>query len=243
MKSKREFDYGDGRGLGLCHLRNRGILVNEFIQEVEEELRAERYRELWRRFGKWLIAALVLIVLGTAGFVAWRNYQSDQNASYGAELIGGLNLLDRGDAAGAIAALNHLGKNGNASYAVLAELHEAQAHLAMGKSSQALAIYAEIKDNSRYDPEFRDLALLLSGFVWIGLENAELLEQRLTPLLGADNPWRFGAQELIALAYMNAKNFAKARLYLTPLSKAEAAPAGIKARAADLLSTLPATNG
>ena len=217
--------------------------MNDFIQEVEEELRSERYRELWQRFGKWVIAALVLIVLGTAGFVAWRNYRSDQNASYGAELIGGLNLLDRGDGAGAVAALNHLGKNGTANYQVLAELHEAQANIALGKTPEALAIYGEIKDNSRYEPEFRDLALLLSGYVWIGLENAELLETRLKPLLGSDNPWRFGAQELIALGYLNQKNFAKARDYLTPLSQDSAAPVGIKTRAADLLSTLPATTG
>ncbi|MDI9408691.1 MAG: tetratricopeptide repeat protein [Candidatus Pacebacteria bacterium] len=217
--------------------------MNEFIKEVEQEIRADRYEELWKKYGKWLIAALVLVVLGTAGFVAWRNYRYEQNATQGAELIGALNLMDRGDLAGATAALNHLAKNGRPSYAALAELHEAQAQFALGKTSQALGIYSTIAENSSYDPIFRDLALLLSGYIWVGLENPELLEARLKPIMAKDNPWHFGAIELLALSQMNGKNYAKAREILTPLSQDSAAPAGIKRRAGELLSTLPAVNG
>lgn len=217
--------------------------MNEFIKEVEQEIRADRYEELWKKYGKWLIAALVLVVLGTAAFVAWRNYRYEQNANQGAELIGALNLLDRGDSTGAAAALSHLGKNGTPSYAALAELHEAQAQYALGKTSQALGIYSSIAENKNYEPIFRDLAILLSGYIWIGLENPELLQTRLQPIMAKENPWRFGAMELIALSQMNAKNYAKAREILTPLSQDDAAPTGIKKRAGELLSTLPAVNG
>ena len=214
--------------------------MNEFIQEVDEEIRADRYKELWDRYGKWLIAALVLVILGTASFVAWRNYRYEQNSNQGAELIGALNLLDKGDSAGAASALGHLAKNSNSSYGALAELHEAQAQFALGKTSQALGIYSSIAENHSYEPIFRDLALLLSGYVWVGLETPDLLQTRLKPLLAKDNPWRFGAQEIIALGFMNAKNYGKAREILTPLSLDNAAPAGIKRRAGELLSTLPA---
>ena len=42
---------------------------DSFIREVNEELRSDRMKDAWRRYGKILIAAAVILVVGTAG---WR---------------------------------------------------------------------------------------------------------------------------------------------------------------------------
>ena len=55
---------------------------DSFIREVNEELRSDQMKGAWRRFGRYIIAVAVLIVLGTIGKVAYEYW--DSNASSGA---------------------------------------------------------------------------------------------------------------------------------------------------------------
>ena len=41
-----------------------------FIREVNEEIRQERARAIWQRYGIIIIALISLIILGTIGYVA-----------------------------------------------------------------------------------------------------------------------------------------------------------------------------
>ena len=45
--------------------------MTDIFQEVEQDLRRERYKKAWDRYGIYVIAVAVLIVVGTAG---WRGY-------------------------------------------------------------------------------------------------------------------------------------------------------------------------
>jgi hypothetical protein len=45
---------------------------DSFIREVEEELRSDRLKGFWDRFGPILIGAAILVVVATAG---WRGYE------------------------------------------------------------------------------------------------------------------------------------------------------------------------
>ena len=42
--------------------------MSDIFREVDEEIRHERYKRLWDRFGPYLIAVALLIVVGTAAF-------------------------------------------------------------------------------------------------------------------------------------------------------------------------------
>jgi hypothetical protein len=41
--------------------------MNDFIHEINQELREERNRALWKRYGKYVIAMAVAIVVLVAG--------------------------------------------------------------------------------------------------------------------------------------------------------------------------------
>ena len=43
-------------------------------QEVEEEVRKERYEKLWKQYGNYIIVAAALIVAAVAAFQAWQRY-------------------------------------------------------------------------------------------------------------------------------------------------------------------------
>ena len=46
--------------------------MSDIFQEVDEEVRRERLMQLWKRYGNFVIAAAVIVVLGVGG---WRGYQ------------------------------------------------------------------------------------------------------------------------------------------------------------------------
>ncbi len=57
--------------------------MDQFIQEVEEDLKRDRHLELWRKYGVWATALGLVVVIGVAGYQGWRNYQRGQQYQYG----------------------------------------------------------------------------------------------------------------------------------------------------------------
>ena len=217
--------------------------MNDFIREINEEIKADRAREIFKKYGKWMIAAAVLLVLATAAFVAWRSYRYEQNAQQGAELITALNLLDKGEAASSANALAVLAKKSNSTIGAISELHRARALYSENKRSEALTLYSSIAENPAYDQQFRDLSLLLSGYIWVGIETPDRLQSRLAPLIKPTNIWHSNATEILALSYMNAKNYSEAKTLLQAIAADDKAVATIKTRAGQLLQSLESAKG
>ena len=46
----------------------------DIFQEVEEDLRRDRYQRLAKKYGGYLVAGMLLLVLGTTGYVLWKNW-------------------------------------------------------------------------------------------------------------------------------------------------------------------------
>jgi hypothetical protein len=63
---------------------------DSFIREVNEELRSDQMRFVWRRFGRVIIAVAVLIVVGTAGYNGYRYWASHQAGDNGDKFIAAL---------------------------------------------------------------------------------------------------------------------------------------------------------
>ena len=57
--------------------------MDNFIEEVDEELKREHYQELWRRYGRFVVGAVMLVVIVVAGAVGWRQYQKNQQIEAG----------------------------------------------------------------------------------------------------------------------------------------------------------------
>ena len=64
------------------------------------------------------------------------------------------------------------------------------------------------------------------------------VEDRLAPMLGDDNPWRYSARELVATATMASGDTAAAREAYQALVDDVNAPSGVRARSAEMLAIL-----
>lgn len=205
----------------------------DIFDEVEEEYRAERTRQFWRRYGVFFAAALFLVVGGIAGWQGWQHWQQRQ-AEHAA--LAFLTAQTAAEAEGANAAeaaqrFAAVAADSPAGYRTLARLNEAALQARAGDRNAARATLDAVASDSAADPLYRDLASLL--WVLNGLDDADpaLLAARIAPLTAAGAPWRASALELSALVDLRRGQKAEAKRALSALAEDVTAPQGVRERA------------
>src|SRR5690606_20556257 len=87
-----------GRMIKLPALSNQfrpAMSQDNIFREIDEELRSDRMRALWRRFGPFVIGAAVAIVVLVAANEGWSWYTKSRSASASEELYAALEAADR----------------------------------------------------------------------------------------------------------------------------------------------------
>lgn len=213
-------------------------MSDEFIREVDEEVRQERAQDLWHRYGRYVLGAAVAIVLATAAGVFWQNYQQQQRTVDSHAFIEAVTLAGQDEPQSALDRLSALAAEGTPGYALLARLREAGVLAQTGDTEAAVIVYRAIADDGDASPLYRDYARLMAVLHEVDSIEPEEAETQLATLLAGDNAWRFSARELVALAALRAGSNDKARELLEANAQDADAPQGIRARAAQLLATL-----
>ena len=62
--------------------------MGDIFQEVDEEVRRDRFNKFWKEYGAYVIAAAVALVLGTAASVGWREYNAQRQQEDSEKLVG-----------------------------------------------------------------------------------------------------------------------------------------------------------
>ncbi len=181
-----------------------------FFREVDEELRSERMRNLWRRFGPYVIGAAVAIVVIVAINEGWSWWQRT-NAARSSELFyTAIEQAESGDVAAAQEALNNVEQEGTGRYPVLAQFREAALMAENGQTEEAVAAYDSLS-TSLSNQNLRDLALLFSGYLLVDQGNVSAVESRVGGLIAPDNPMRSSAREILGLTQYAAGDLDAAR--------------------------------
>lgn len=210
----------------------------QFFEEVSEELKQDRYAELWKKYGRYFVALAVAVVLGVAGYQYWQGEQRKAREAASARFAAAVALARDGKAREATAAFGGVAQDGPKGYAQLARLQQAAQLLKSGDRAGALLAFEQIANDGSADPLFRDIAVV--HWAYAGLDDADpaKLTERLKSLTAKDNPWRHMALELSALYAERAGRRADALQILTDLEKDKDAPAGARGRAKELLAIL-----
>jgi hypothetical protein len=212
--------------------------VSDIFREVDEDVRAQEYVRLWKTYGKYVIAGMVAIVVGTAGSVAWRNYTTEKMRAEGDKYAAAKALLDQGKYADSALAFETVGKESGAGYALVARLQAAEALIRAGKTDEAVKAYDAIAADGSYDKVYRDLATLSSVMQQLDTGDPAALKARLETLNTEENAWRFSAQEMLAALALKTGQPDTAKDLFKGLSESATAPAGIRDRAKEMLSAM-----
>lgn len=169
-----------------------------FIREIDEELRSDRMRAFWKNFGPWIIALAVLAVVGTAGWEAWQWWNNSNSARSSDQFYSALALTSGTDVEAAQKALDEVEATGTGAYPMLARFREAALLAKQGKTAEATAAYDAIA-TAETNPNIRGLALVLAAYTLVDGGDVGAVEQRVSGLVTPDNPMRNAAREALGL--------------------------------------------
>jgi hypothetical protein len=187
------------------------------FREVDEELRGDRLRNFWRRFGPWIIGAAVLVVLAVAANEGWRWWQNGAAARSSDQFYAALDAAGKNDLAAAQKALDEVIASGSGDYPTLARFREAALLAQQGDTQGAVAAYDALA-NAQSNPHLRELALLFAANLLVDNGDVAAVEQRVGGLGGPDNPMRNAAREAIGLTQYKAGDLDAALQTFTDIS-------------------------
>lgn len=134
---------------------------DEFMEEVEKDIRQEKYMNLWNRYGKLLTGIAVAGLVCLIGYNLKSQYDFRQRSKASDILIGAQGYAADNRHTDAISALKSLADNTVTPYAVLAKLNEAGV-LSTGEAAQkkqAVQLYQDIMTTTGIDKVWHDIAV------------------------------------------------------------------------------------
>lgn len=213
-------------------------MSEEFIREVDEDLRHKQLTNIWKKYGSYLIAFLVGTVLFVAGNVTLKNYNESQYNKVANEYSKAMASAKANDTDAALKMLQKLSDEDVSGYQILAAFKQADIDLEKGDSDKAASVLGKLSDAADVDKVYRDLARLKAAMILSDTLSYDEIKARLAPLTIEGNIWKNMAKELLAMAALNSGNGEEAKRLLTELEEDLEAPADVKSRAKDFKSVI-----
>lgn len=204
---------------------------DSFISEVSEELRRDRFYRFLGRWG-WLIAAVILVIVGGTGAMEWRKHIRQNEAEVAGDALRG--ALAEADPAKRAEGLGALAES-DPDAALVAHLAEAGSLAEAGETARAAEVLAGIADAPGTPGLYRALAnlqrVMLLGPDMPRSERLATLEGLLAP----EAPFRPLALEQRALVHLEDGDKAAAIADLEAALEAPGATDALQARARQLI--------
>ena len=214
---------------------------DSFIREVNEELRSDQMKGAWRRFGRYLIALAVLIVLGTVGYKVYEYWDDNQSSGAGDKFIAAMKLADENKHDEALAALETLEKEGHGAYPILARMRAASVLAQKGDTAGAVAAFEVIGKDNAAPAAVRDAARMRAGWLLIEGGTYEQVSAQVEEMAVPGNAFRHSAREALDLAAYKAGNMPQARQWFQAIADDAQSPRNVANRAQMMLDNITAS--
>ncbi|NNU81876.1 hypothetical protein HMH01_15675 [Halovulum dunhuangense] len=209
---------------------------DSFLDEVTEEVRRDQMIAFLRRNAVWIVA-VVLLVVGGAGFLEWQKAKTRAEAQARGDAL--YAALQAEDPAARLEALNALGAEG-AEAAALLDIARANAALGAGDRAQALALLEEVASRGAASEALRNVARLKYAAAGAGTADPAAREDMLLPMLADGHPLRAAALEQRALIRLEQGDAAAAVADLSAIANDETAPDALRSRAEQVIAIISA---
>jgi hypothetical protein len=205
---------------------NPGAIVSDSaaFHEVDEAVRKDELKEWWGRWGTWVVAGTVAVVVGVTAMVGWRQYDASRRAEASAAYSSALAQIAQ-DKPGALKAFEDQAKNAPEPYRSLAALVAAQLREPVDAEVAALLAVAPTLSSA----ELADLANVIAAYKGIDTPKAE-------ELAGPDRPFRLSVRELQAMLAVRKGDLKRARELWSEITKDPQVPQAAAQRASAMLN-------
>ncbi len=209
-----------------------------FLREVDENLRRDQLRDLGRKYGGWLIAAVVLFLAAIGGWLYWQERQRAAAAEQSEVLSQIYTDIGSGKMATVPKRLDTLADNGNGAVRATALFTAAAVALEKNDRATATAKYNAIANDDDLAAPYRDLALIRATSLEFDALKPEQVIARMEPLAKPDNPWFGTAGELTAMALLKQGKKSEAGRLFAAIAADREVPSSIRARAVQIAGSL-----
>ena len=201
--------------------------TDSFIREVSEEVRRDRMFRLWKKYGPYVIAAIVAVIAGTAAWNWWQHQERQAARELGATFL-------EADIA-TVEDQQRLLERTEGRAETLARFRLAAATALNGDRDEAARLYRELAGTEGLARAYADLARLQAIRLALpAMDPAEAVSE-LGPLAAEGAPYRLLALELRAAARLNAGDTEAAHEDLRAILESPDATRDLIERAAALM--------
>jgi hypothetical protein len=224
--------------LALTPTDKRAGSDEAFLREVDDAVRASDLSSFWKRYGRWLLGAIVAALLAFGGYIIWQNRVQAAADKQSEVFVDAIDKLQAGDKKGAGVLLAKLSKADQPGYRAMAQLVQANLESENGDVKKAIAAYAKVAADDSLPQPFRDLALIRQTSAEFDVLPPQKVIDRLKPLAVSGNPWFGSAGEMTAMAYMKIGKDNLAGPIFAQIAKQQNLPQSQRARATQMAGAL-----
>lgn len=205
-----------------------------FLREVDEDVRRERLEQAWKKYGRIIITAALVLVGGTAVATYMRDHQNQKFEAATTQIAEVLQSLRADNSTDVQNRLATMAADLPEGQTTIARLYVAGLATEGNNREKALSQLAELAADQRIQPLYRNLARLTSIQLRLDTDEPAALRAELEPLMAAGQPWRFSAREAAALLAIKSGDTASARDLYEQLKNDPDTPTSIRDRATKL---------
>jgi len=213
-------------------------ITDTFVREVDENLRRDRLSDFARKHGAWLVAAVVLFLAASGGWIYWQ-YRQQQEAERQVEQLAQVyTSIAGGNLSGASQQLDALGTDGRKAVRASALFMRAAIAIEQNDQKLAIATFQKIAADESLPKPYRDLALIRQTAIEFDRLKPQDVVSRLEPLAKPGTPCFGSAGEMTAVALIKQGKKREAGQLYAAIAKDRTVPDAIRARAVQIASSL-----
>jgi hypothetical protein len=216
----------------------RPIDNETFYREVDEELRRDQLMSWWQRYGKLVIAGVVLVIALIGGFIWWQNQREVKAAERSGKLLAAFDDIGARKSGPANAKLDELAKSGSDAHRAAALLTKADLAIEARDLKGAAGLFRQVADDDDLPQPYRDLALVRMTAVEFDTLQPQAVVDRLKGFAVAGNPWFGSAGEMVALSYLRLGKPQQAAGIFAAMAKDRKLPDTLRSRATQMAGSL-----
>ncbi len=208
------------------------------MREVDDALREDQFLDVWQRWGKIIVAVVLVGLAGLAGWLWYNESNKSVADEAGEKFIVALDQVEAGQLDAGAKALAPLSSEGPAGSRTAATMMRAGILAEQGKTGEAVKLFAGVAADEKAPTPFRDLATIREVALSFDTLPPEQVITRLKPLAVPGNAWFGSAGELVGAAYLKQNRPDLAGPLFAAIAKDEDVPQSIRGRTQQLAGLL-----
>ncbi|MFC3213653.1 MULTISPECIES: tetratricopeptide repeat protein [Novosphingobium] len=210
-----------------------------FLREVDDAVRQDQLESFMSRYGKPLLALILIALLAFGGWIYWSHRQTQEREQRSEAYVQAMDALQANNLDAAKAKLSPIASaSGSDATVVSSRLMLAGIALQQDRKADALKIYREVAADEKAPQPLRDLATVRQVAADFDAMKPDDVVSRLKPMAAPGNPWFGPAAELVGMAYLKQGKDSQAGPLFSAIAKDEAVDNGLRSRARQLAATL-----